>query len=80
MIDCSRCHASQCEGYKPYNRSLTIVPVTPPSRVTSTGIKQEPESSAVVVGWKFMERDKASGAHWYPQGIRESQQIAAQED
>jgi len=45
-----------------------LLQMTPASRVT---IKHEPESSAAVVGWKFMERDKASGAH--PQ---EFQQIA----
>jgi hypothetical protein len=42
------------------NRSL-IVSITLASRVTS--IKNEPEFSAAVVGWKFIERDKVSDAH-----------------
>ena len=40
-------------GYHGYNR-LLIVPITPESRVTGT---------AAVVQWKFMECEKASGAH-----------------
>jgi hypothetical protein len=60
MIDGSRSHANQWEGY---NRSL-IVSITLESRVINA-IEHEPESSAAVVGWKFMECDnlKASGAH-----------------
>jgi hypothetical protein len=43
---------------------------TPASRVTSAvqHASEPDESSAAVVGWKFMEYEKASGAHWHPQG------------